>query len=159
MDEAATGCKQPSFIVCNGRDRANGTGYVIRADRRERAIVADRIAVDATGQNVHAQQFVSTRVPPGAFAEVLLLARAGDGVRVVRSRCGLPAGSHHLFARRGTSAGVSSKLPVHSEGSRPSVRTACPAAMPIASVNVGKASSSSAIRRTSIPAAMHVAAT
>src|SRR5689334_17733109 len=106
MDEAAARRKQPSLIVCNGRDRTDCPWHAIGADRREHAIGADAIAVDVTGQNVDAQQLVSTRVPPGAFAEVLLLARAGDGVRThaaIATTCLMPPGCR-------SSSGASSRL-------------------------------------------------
>ena len=79
MDEASADSQQPSLVILNGRDGTYGRRHRVAVSADEIALVVDSFAIDASGQDVHAEQLVSARVPPSPFAEHGLLACAEYG--------------------------------------------------------------------------------
>ena len=80
VGEAQTGGEQPPLVALDRRDCAHRSGHPIGANGNQIALGVDPIAVDVAGQDVHPQQFVPAGVPPGTFAELVLIGRAGNGV-------------------------------------------------------------------------------
>ena len=77
-------CEEPSLVTLDRRDRADRARQAVVANRYERPVVADRVAMHAPGQDVHPQQLAPATIPSGALAEHVLFGRARG--RVARHR-------------------------------------------------------------------------
>ena len=67
MEKATFRRQQPAVVPLDRRDRPDCSRYLIAIHRDQVTVVADSVAVDAAGQDVHPNQLVAAGVPTGAL--------------------------------------------------------------------------------------------